>query len=1010
MIMAAERSMEHLLAENFMLANELSVAHQASEISAQLVVKQFVEMEAVHRRLEKMIARERALKGRLEKLNAIVKAINQKVDFDALLNTILAEARVIPGVEAASVLVLDPDRNRFRFMASLNWEAEKQAMEGIELTPQEAEERYVVGSMVVGEDIFLVGNISGRTGQEKMRPLGLPEAMMVARIRIEGRAEAYFIFENKQHPEAFGPEAIGLMKDLMKDLKEHFVSAFIKARTTDLLKRLLRETNESRERAEVATRSKSEFLANMSHEIRTPMNAILGFAGLALKQDLNPKLQDYLQKIASSGHHLLGIINDILDFSKIEANKLELECVPFQLLDVLSQVADMFSERAAEKDLELIVGASSGVDGWLVGDPLRLGQILVNLMGNALKFTRQGHIQLKVEVADRMEDRIRLRFTVEDSGIGMTPEQISKLFKAFSQADTSTTREFGGTGLGLSISKRLVEKMGGEFQVASTPGIGSSFAFTSEFSISEAPSVVIRKAPEDVKGLRILVVDDSALAREMLEDQLQGFGFCATTVGSGEYALKALEENVFDLVLMDWKMPGMDGIETTRRIKENPRLAAIPEVIMVTAFGREEVMMAAERTGIRAFLIKPVNPSLLLDSILEVLGRQAVGSVIGHKHLGISTAEKSIAGAHVLLVEDNLINQQVAVEILESAHVRVDIASNGREAVRMVDLKHYGAVLMDIQMPEMDGYEATAQIREKNQHENLPIIAMTAHAISGYRDECLAAGMNDYLTKPIEPQRLFETLAMWLHDGGRMLGGEPPSACESELPEPRTSADCPLSLEALQQVMDVPQALARLNGKESLLLSILKNFLGEVPRPEDSIAAAVETGNAAAGFRLAHTLKGVAANLAFAEVSEAAHELEKLMRTGTTEGCDVPLFRLMVAMARIRVLAESLLSKEPPMVDIEGKQVDQDPGTALRLLLEVDSLLKQNSYQAKRAFERLVPILIGIGAQELLEEAQAHLDRMDLSSARKSLRPLVEIWRNSVSLESSPIDHRPSNI
>ena len=983
--MDAERSLQALLGENMALANELQVARQASEISARLVVEQFVEMERVHWLLEDMVARERGLKGRLEQLNAVVKAINQKVDFDGLLSTILQEARVIPGVEAAAALVLDPDRMAFKFRACLDWESAKDDLGMIELTPEEAEQRYVRSAEAVSEDVFVIRSPQGRRGAEKMRHLRVPQAMLATRIRIEDRTEAYFIFDTFQEGEVFGNDAV----ELLKDLREHFVSAFIKARTTDLLQRSFQETHESRLKAEIATRSKSEFLANMSHEIRTPMNAILGFAGLAMKQELDPKLRDYLQKIASAGNNLLGIINDILDFSKIEANKLELESVPFQLLDVLNQVADMFAHKASEKDLELIVGASPEAHCWLVGDPLRLGQVLVNLLSNALKFTREGYIRLKVDVAEQSEENIRLRFSVQDSGIGMTPEQMSKLFQAFTQADSSTTREFGGTGLGLSISKRLVEKMGGEFNLSSTLGAGSIFSFTATFPVARERGHALRKAPDDVQGLRVLVVDDSSLAREMLEDQLQGFGFRITAVGSGDAALQQLETDPFDLVLMDWKMPGMDGIETTRRMKEDPRLAAIPEVIMVTAFGREEVMLAAERTGIRAFLIKPVNPSLLLDTILEVLGRQAVHAPQGPSSVGISTAEMHIAGAHVLLVEDHPINQQLARELLEGAHIHVDIAGNGLEALHMVDQKHYHAVLMDIQMPEMDGYEATARIREKTIHKDLPIIAMTAHAIAGYREECLAAGMNDYLTKPIDPQKLFETLAQWV------IGRKLPDALPAEPgppPESKPAAEPAPGLEAflpLQPVMNVPEALSRMNGNQKLLLGILQGFQDETPRSEDALRQALEEGDLQTAFRLAHNLKGVAANLSVPQVSEAARELENLLRAKGPGSWHEPLSQLEERMGRFRGCLSQVLQPlpQPAVAETAGG------AAVLHLLLELDSQLKRNSYQAKATFERAKASVTTEDFREALASIQSKMDRMDFSGARLALQPLLDAMR-----------------
>ena len=985
--MDAERSLQALLGENMALANELQVARQASEISARLVVEQFVEMERVHWLLEDMVARERGLKARLEQLNAVVKAINQKVDFDGLLSTILQEARVIPGVEAAAALVLDPESKAFKFRACLDWETAKDDLGMIELTPEEAEERYVQGAEEAAEDVFVIRRPQGRSGAEKMRHLRVPQAMLATRIRIEGRTEAYFVFDTFQDGEAFGDESV----ELLKDLREHFVSAFIKARTTDLLKRSFQETHESRLKAEIATRSKSEFLANMSHEIRTPMNAILGFAGLAMKQELDPKLRDYLQKIASAGNNLLGIINDILDFSKIEANKLELESVPFQLLDVLNQVADMFAHKASEKDLELIVGASPEAHCWLVGDPLRLGQVLVNLLSNALKFTREGYIRLKVDVAEQSDENIRLRFSVQDSGIGMTPEQMSKLFQAFTQADSSTTREFGGTGLGLSISKRLVEKMGGEFSLSSTPGEGSTFSFTAAFPVARERGHALRKAPDDVQGLRVLVVDDSSLAREMLEDQLQGFGFRITAVGSGDAALQQLETDPFDLVLMDWKMPGMDGIETTRRMKEDPRLAAIPEVIMVTAFGREEVMLAAERTGIRAFLIKPVNPSLLLDTILEVLGRQAVHAPQGPSSIGISAAEMHIAGAHVLLVEDHPINQQLARELLEGAKIHVDIAGNGLEALHMVDQKHYHAVLMDIQMPEMDGYEATARIREKTIHKDLPIIAMTAHAIAGYREECLAAGMNDYLTKPIDPQKLFETLAQWVV--GRRLPVEDAVLVEPGPPsnaEPAPVPDPPPGLEAflpLQSVMNVSEALSRMNGNQKLLMGILQGLLDESPRPEDALRQALEEGDAQTAFRLAHNLKGVAANLSVQQVSEAARDLENLLRAKGPGSWQEPLSQLQERMTRFRDCLSKVLQPPPqPAAAVGGASM-------LHLLLELDGQLKRNSYQAKATFEQAKTSVTAADFTEALASIQSRMDRMDFSGAHLALQPLLDALR-----------------
>jgi signal transduction histidine kinase/CheY-like chemotaxis protein/ABC-type amino acid transport substrate-binding protein len=533
------------------------------------------------------------------------------------------------------------------------------------------------------------------------------------------------------------------------------------------LKEQARQLNLARDAAEASTRAKSEFLANMSHEIRTPMNAILGLTHLALQTELNEQQHDYLLKSESAAKSLLRIINDILDFSKIEAGKLEIEQVEFHLEDILNNSVNLISGKIHEKNLELLVSVKPNTPTSLTGDPVRLGQILNNLVSNAVKFTEKGQIAVRVEAVEENKDEAVLRFTVQDTGIGISQDQIANLFSAFTQADASTTRRYGGTGLGLVISKRLVEMMGGKIWCQSEPNKGSIFAFTARFAIHSKQRRYIDPRA-DFQSLVALAVDDNPLALDILREILQSIGLTVLTASSGAQALTILHERQdhrqpVNLVVMDWKMPGIDGIETTRRINKFIPSDKMPVIIMATAYDKDSVYSEAITVGIRQVLTKPISPSLLLNSLAEILGKKkqeqaapARGKAYDQEMID------PIRGAHILLVEDNKVNQLVADKILKNAGFSVVIANNGLEALEKIKTEAFDLVLMDIQMPEMDGLTATRAIRNMPEFAGLPIVAMTAHAMASDRALSLEAGMNDHINKPIDLKELFHALARWI--------------------------------------------------------------------------------------------------------------------------------------------------------------------------------------------------------------------------------------------------------
>jgi two-component system sensor histidine kinase/response regulator len=994
-----QKTMQELIKENRMLRREIKVTREAADITARLVVRQFEKTEQSLHRTATANSQRQAILEAATQLSIIA------TDLSGKINLFNQGAENLLGYGPGEMMGQPVDR--IHLLSELRQYAQKLAVK----TPD------------------------------------VPAAVMVfdqhVKQQIVHASEWTYLCKNGTHlPVNLSVTAFYSARGTMKGY-------LFTAMDMSSQKQMQQELIQAMEAAESANASKGDFLARMSHEIRTPMNGIIGMAYLMEKTSLSRTQKNYLNKILSSAKTLLNLINDILDFSKIDAGKLTLETIEFQLEDVLVDLYNTIGFQAEEKGLEFLFHMDDSLPLKLVGDPLRLGQILINLAGNAIKFTQSGEIIISVtgekvltgpdqhsatgdtthrtgpHAPDGAGDlsRVMLTFSVKDSGIGLAPDQLDHLFEAFSQADGSITRKYGGTGLGLSICSQLIQMMGGQIRVDSTPQKGTTFTFTAMMQYTTGRQSSVRLTKARFQGLRALVVDDNQMARQLLGSMLTSFHMQVDTASDGKTALarlkKAVRENrPYDVILLDWLMPQMDGIETARRIHRDKTLAKIPAMLMVTASNREQARQKGGKSGINAFLTKPVYPSVMFDTLIRVLDTQDRSEDLSGPAQPVTRpSQGQMTGAKILLAEDNPINQEVAAGLLMDMGVEVDIAGNGLICLEKLEKNVYDLVLMDIQMPEMDGLETTRRIRRNPELSDLPVIAMTAHAMTGDRKKSLDAGMNDHITKPVEPAALCEMLQRFLPQDKQPAAGAPAAVPKKPIPltpsgtgkttpwKPETTlpADLPV-----MSGIDPDQALAHVTP--AMLIKLMYDFKRTYQDLPEKISAC-QAGNDLETLRTtAHTLKGVAGYIGALPLQQAAGELETCLKQNpagpSTSENTLPAFELILQgfVTNLQTVLNSL-DLLPPVPPTAGQPVsgDRDPldGTGEAHLLPLtekdkkvmqhfSDLLSNGELTAEEMLPDIHAILTRCGFHAEWTQIREKMDEIEYDAAAHIINRLLE--------------------